>query len=197
MAELTRPDGDTRPNIWGKNETGKPVETMTRTHCLAGRQGRLASRFLVLVTIALASPADATQSDVLTAMRQWGQFQVFCRLVNLAGLETRLSGPGPVTVFAPTDAAFERLGQAALERLEATANRTELRTLLLYHLAPERISVFELRREAPRATAHGKTITSLMMSGAMMVNDAFIDIEDIPASNGLVHGIDKVLTPPD
>lgn len=61
---------------------------------------------------------------------------------------------------------------------------------------PERISVFDMTREVPRVTVQGKSIKSLLMSGQMMVNNAFIDVEDIEISSGYVHAIDQVLVPP-
>ena len=113
-----------------------------------------------------------------------------------AGLLDSLRGSDPLTVFAPTDAAFARYGEKQLAALLRPANRERLRALLLYHLVPERLDVFAMKREVARGTLQGKTVKSLLMVDKMMINDAFIDIEDIKTSSGFVHGIDKVLVPP-
>ena len=88
------------------------------------------------------------------------------------------------------------MDKGALRTLELPANRDRLRALLLYHMVPERISVFDMTREVPRATVEGKNIKSLLMSGQMMVNDAFIDVEDIETASGYLHAIDQILIPP-
>ena len=160
------------------------------------RQRHTMCAAVLLLSAMVTAPSAAAEPDALTVLREWGRFGVFSRLVEQAGLVETLRGPGPLTVFAPDDEAFRRLDAQILEDLQTPEKRDQLRALLRYHLVAQRLSVFELRREAPRATIAGKTVTSLLMGNIMMVNDAFITAEDIAAGNGLIHGIDKVLTPP-
>lgn len=129
-------------------------------------------------------------------MREWGGLGTFCRLIERAQLVDVFRTHNPLTVFAPTARAFERMDQGALRALEQPESRNRLRALLLYHIVPERISVFDMTREVPRVTVQGKSIKSLLMSGQMMVNNAFIDVEDVETSSGYVHAIDQVLVPP-
>ena len=154
-----------------------------------------AAALLLPALMALAAPGGAMAGDVYTVLGQWPELATFRRLVDHAGLAGRLRGDAPITVFAPTNAAFERLDANVLADLESPAGRERLRALVRHHLVPGRVAVFDLRRETPRPTIEGKSVRSLLMSGAMMVNDAFIEVEDIPAENGLVHTIDKVLEP--
>ncbi|MFT5448070.1 MAG: putative surface protein with fasciclin (FAS1) repeats [Gammaproteobacteria bacterium] len=150
------------------------------------------SAFLFLFCLTWASAA----ADAYTVMRDWGQFATFCRLIERAQLVKIFWKQTSLTVFAPTDRAFARMDKNAFRALELPENRDRLRAVLLYHMVAERISVFDMTREVPRATIHGKSLTSLLMSGQMVLNDAFIDIEDIQTPSGAVHAIDKVLMAP-
>jgi uncharacterized surface protein with fasciclin (FAS1) repeats len=127
--------------------------------------------------------------------------------VKAAGLVETLSGPGPFTVFAPTNAAFERLPSGTVPTLLRPENRGMLTTVLTYHVVPGRLTAADL---AARASAGGGVATlttvqgeSLRVSGsgnAWVVTDAKggrsrITIADVMQSNGVIHVVDTVLMP--
>ena len=128
--------------------------------------------------------------------------------VKAAGLVDTLNGPGPFTVFAPTNAAFDKLPQGTVATLLAPANKAKLRTVLTYHVVPGRIDSGELRRrilagggKATLTTVEGGTLTA-MMNGPrnIVISDAHGDIGhivvyDVYQSNGVIHSIDQVLLP--
>jgi uncharacterized surface protein with fasciclin (FAS1) repeats len=153
--------------------------------------------FLCLLAVGLSfAPAAKAENDALSVMRGYGYFNIFCDLIERADLVATFQAAGPITVFAPEDAAFERMSPDARRRLETPEHVSELRALILYHVVDGRLSAFELKREKPYGTVAGKRVQFLDMGGSLMINDAFIDTADIRASNGLIHEIDKVLTPP-
>lgn len=128
--------------------------------------------------------------------------------VKQAGLVKTLSGKGPFTVFAPTDAAFDRLPQGTVDTLMMRENRTVLRNVLTYHVVPGTVSAKDLMeriREGGGAvtleTASGGTLTA-RMNGPMNVviedergDTAQISTYDVMQSNGVIHVVDSVLHP--
>jgi uncharacterized surface protein with fasciclin (FAS1) repeats len=142
-------------------------------------------------------PRPATLGSIPSVAANTGQFNTLLIAVRAADLEATLAGPGPITLFAPTDAAFDKLAPATLQRLLKPENRAVLRQVLTYH-------VFSGR--APSSGLMGKTMTSPTVEGSsvfidgrngVMVNNARVIQADIEASNGLIHSIDTVLLPPD
>ena len=128
-----------------------------------------------------------------------GDFTVLVAAVTAAGLVETLSGPGPFTVFAPTDAAFAE----ALEALDMTAEQlladTEtLTTILTYHVVSGKVlaaDVVTLDGQDVETVA-GPTVNVKVDGSTVMINDATVTAADIMASNGVIHVIDKVLLPP-
>jgi uncharacterized surface protein with fasciclin (FAS1) repeats len=128
--------------------------------------------------------------------------------VKAAGLVQTLKGPGPFTVFAPTNAAFEDLPAGAVENLLKPENRASLARVLTYHVVPGRLGSEELWKrvragggKAPLATVSGGTLW-LRMNGErnLLVVDetgtsANISIYDVSQSNGVIHVIDRVVMP--
>jgi uncharacterized surface protein with fasciclin (FAS1) repeats len=127
--------------------------------------------------------------------------------VKAAGLVDTLSGPGPFTVFAPTDAAFAKLPAGTVDTLVKPENKAALTKILTYHVVPGRLTAADLKANA---MAHGgkamlKTVQgeSLTVSKAGMgwkVTDAkggsaMITIADVLQSNGVIHVVDTVLMP--
>jgi uncharacterized surface protein with fasciclin (FAS1) repeats len=125
-----------------------------------------------------------------------GQFGTLVAAVQAAGLVPTLSGPGPFTVFAPTDAAFAKLPAGTVDTLLRPENRAQLTAILTYHVVPGRVLAADLAgRTAAPATVQGATVA---VDGRMgvKVNNATVTTADVMASNGVIHVIDTVLMPP-
>jgi uncharacterized surface protein with fasciclin (FAS1) repeats len=115
--------------------------------------------------------------------------------LKAADYATSISNPGPFTVFAPTNAAFDKLPPGTVEALVKPEKQADLKEILKYHVA---VSVYQARDFKDGQTlgmANGGKVTFHVKGGKVMVNDATI-IASIPASNGIVHVIDGVLLPP-
>jgi uncharacterized surface protein with fasciclin (FAS1) repeats len=115
-------------------------------------------------------------------------------LVVLAELADTLAGPGPFTVFAPTNSAFGALDSDLVNALKADPSGA-LTKVLLYHVVPGTILAADLVDGAEVETVGGKKITVSL--DPVMINDANVVLAGIKAANGVVHVIDKVLIPPE
>jgi LPXTG-motif cell wall-anchored protein len=148
---------------------------------------------LVLIMLPFTSASAATTDIVDTAVAN-GSFTTLVAAVQKAGLVDALKGPGPFTVFAPTDAAF----QALLTKLGVTADqllqREDLKDILLYHVVSGKVMSSSLSEGLEATTLNGKKIKFTLAGGAK-VNGANIT-PDVEATNGVIHVIDAVLLPP-
>lgn len=106
-----------------------------------------------------------------------------------------VANPGPLTVFAPTDAAFGKLPAGTVEALVKPEKQADLRDILKYHVAPAVYEASALKDGMTLGMANGKKVTFHVQDGKVKVNDATI-VASIRASNGIVHVIDGVLLPP-
>lgn len=125
-------------------------------------------------------------------------------LVTAADLVETLQGPGPFTVFAPTNAAFEALPAATLESLQVPANKDQLAAILTYHVVPEELDAAQITKLAEDGetitTVQGEELTPKVDGDKVTITDANGDTvtvvqADIDTSNGVVHVIDGVLQP--
>ncbi|MHC8410938.1 fasciclin domain-containing protein [Pseudomonas sp. Hz4] len=134
--------------------------------------------------------------DIVETARSAGQFSILLKAATAAGLDKTLAEPGPYTVFAPTDAAFNALPPGALERLMQPENKDLLKQVLGYHTLFGRLTTKDLKDEKSAAsTTNGQPVILEKKNGAVMVNDAKIIQPDIPTDNGVIQVIDKVLMP--
>lgn len=119
--------------------------------------------------------------------------------VRAAGLVETLSGEGPFTVFAPTNAAFEAVPASALQSLLVPANQAQLQGVLTYHVVPGRLNAASLSDGQRLTTVNGETLTVTVAGGRVMVGNAdgmaTVTQADVYASNGVAHVIDAVLMP--
>jgi len=114
--------------------------------------------------------------------------------VQATGLENTLVNAGPLTVFAPTNAAFESLPAGTLENLLKPENKDVLANILKYHVTPGNLSKDFLAKFKKLGQANGEDVMIEIKDGETYVGGAKI-IASIPASNGIVHVLDKVLIP--
>jgi uncharacterized surface protein with fasciclin (FAS1) repeats len=122
-------------------------------------------------------------------------FRYLVQLAKDADLDDELSGPGDFTVFAPTDAAFEALGQATIDFLRDPANQDTLIDILLYHAVGERLYADEVVTNASLSMLNGDMTDITVNMNGVFIDDAQIVLTDIQASNGVIHVIDAVIQP--
>jgi uncharacterized surface protein with fasciclin (FAS1) repeats len=116
--------------------------------------------------------------------------------VQAAGLVETLSGPGPFTVFAPPNSAFEALPAGTVETALRPENRAMLTSILTYHVVPGRLLASDLRDGQTLTTVNGARLTVRRTGNTVMVGGATVTQADVRASNGVAHVIDRVLMPP-
>jgi uncharacterized surface protein with fasciclin (FAS1) repeats len=114
--------------------------------------------------------------------------------VKAAGLVETLSGPGPFTVFAPTNAAFDKLPAGTVESLLKPENKDKLIAILTYHVVPASVMATDVKTgEAP--TVNGKKLTIKADGMGVTVNNAKVTATDLVGSNGVIHVVDTVILP--
>ena len=133
--------------------------------------------------------------DVTAIAQGTGIHDSLVAAVIQAELLTTLQGEGPFTVFAPTDQAFVDAG-IDLAALDTTEGKAALSDILLYHVVSAEVASSDLSECQVANAANGQPL-SFTVGDSVMVNGATVTIADVPASNGIVHVIDKVLTPSD
>ena len=158
------------------------------------------------------SPADAASTtqprrNVVQAAVGTSELSTLVAAVTAADLADTLSGPGPFTVFAPTNAAFGKLPAGTVETLLQPANRALLQSVLTYHVVPGRVTAADLVRQiragrgsARLTTVQGGTLTARMDGSNVVLVDARggtarVTQADLVQSNGVIHVIDAVSLP--
>ncbi len=126
-----------------------------------------------------------------------GNFKTLIAAVKAAGLAEALSGKGPFTVFAPTDAAFAKLPAGTVKTLLKPENKSKLADILKYHVVPGRVYSTDALAAGKAKTLLGDSISIKVEGKTAMVNDAKLIATDLDASNGVIHVIDSVILPPE
>ena len=146
----------------------------------------------------LATPALAMSgSDIVDIAAGNPDFSTLVAAVSAAGLVDTLKSRGPLTVFAPTNAAFAALPHGTVENLLRPENKDQLISILTYHVLPGQFDAsLLLGRRGRLITAQGGSILSDGRSGAVHLNgDTAVTTPNISASNGIIHVVNKVLLP--
>ena len=138
------------------------------------------------------TPTARPANDIVEAAVSAGSFSTLVAAVEAAGLVDTLKSEGPFTVFAPTDDAFARLPEGALDEL--LADKEKLTAVLTYHLAPGRVESSALAGVAAVKTVQGQNL-DVDTSVGVKVGSAYVVQPDIETSNGVIHAIDSVLLP--
>jgi uncharacterized surface protein with fasciclin (FAS1) repeats len=149
----------------------------------------------VLASSVVAQTAPGTIVDVAAGN---STFSTLVAAVTAADLAGTLSGAGPFTVFAPTNAAFNKLPAGTVASLLKPENKGQLVNILTYHVVSGKVlsgTVVTLNGQNVK-TVNGATVRVTVKNGKVMVNNANVTAVDIQASNGVIHVIDSVLLPP-
>ncbi|OPY30096.1 MAG: Fasciclin domain protein [Methanocella sp. PtaU1.Bin125] len=153
---------------------------------------------LAILLAGLASPALAqaqqTQKNIVQTATDAGQFNTLVTAVKAAGLSDTLSTGGPYTVFAPNDAAFDKLPAGTVQSL--VKDKPKLTGILKYHVVQGKYTAADLAKMKDIKTLDGKTLTiKKQPDGSLMINGAKVVKPDIQTKNGVIHAIDTVMMP--
>jgi transforming growth factor-beta-induced protein len=146
----------------------------------------------------LMPPAEL--ADIVDTALNNGNFKTLVAALTAADLVTALRGAGPFTVFAPTDAAFDKLPAGTVIDLLKPENKAKLTRILQYHVIANRnltaAAIIALNPPVKLETLSGNEVTVTKDGTNLKVNDATVIIADVFATNGMIHAIDTVLMPP-
>jgi uncharacterized surface protein with fasciclin (FAS1) repeats len=150
---------------------------------------------LIAGAVALTFAAHAASAADLVDTAAAAKFNTLVAAVKAAGLVDTLKGPGPFTVFAPTDDAFARLPAGTVESLLKPENKAQLQKVLKYHVVAGKVLAKDVMKLDSATTVEGSSVAVKTSGGSVMLNDARVVKADVPASNGVIHVIDSVLRP--
>jgi uncharacterized surface protein with fasciclin (FAS1) repeats len=156
-------------------------------------------KLLLLTTMAAlitAVPfAHAADKDIVDTAVAAGQFNTLAAALKAAGLVETLKGPGPFTVFAPTDEAFAKLPAGTVDDLLKPENKDKLTAILTYHVVPGKVTSDQVVKVNSAKTVQGSEMKIKSQDGKVYVDKAQVVKPDIEASNGVIHVIDTVIMP--
>ena len=137
----------------------------------------------------------AESANIVETAVAAGSFKMLAKALEAADLVGTLSGPGPFTVFAPTDDAFAKLPAGTLESLLAPENKQKLRRVLTYHVVPGKVMAADVMRLKSATAVSGDSIAVTADRGVVRVDQARVTKTDVAAANGVIHVIDAVILP--
>jgi len=157
---------------------------------------------LVILASVLTSPlalnrihaAEKAPNDIVAVAAGAGSFGTLVAAVKAAGLVETLQGPGPFTVFAPTDEAFAKLPAGTVENLLKPENKDQLIAILTYHVVPGKVMAADVKTMQAK-TVNGKAVSLVVSDAGVTINGAKVVKTDVAASNGVIHVIDAVILP--
>jgi len=139
--------------------------------------------------------APVTPSTVVDIAVGSADHSTLVAAVKAAGLVETLSGAGPFTVFAPTNAAFDKLPAGTLDNLLKPESKATLTGILTYHVVAGSLKAADLKDGQKLKTVNGAELTVAIKDGKVTINGANVTAADLTAGNGLVHVIDAVVLP--
>ncbi len=158
-------------------------------------------------TVMVGGAAMYSNRNIIENASNSGDHKTLVAAVKAAGLVDTLSGPGPFTVFAPTDAAFAKLPAGTVDTLLKPENKAMLTSILTYHVVSGRLTAADLMERiragggtANLTTVNGGTLQARMMGNGIVLIDAkggqsMVTQADVMQSNGVIHVTDSVSLP--
>ena len=151
--------------------------------------------FIVLQTPTVEAGCGTCDKTVVQNATNTASFTTLVAAVQAAGLAEKLSGPGPFTVFAPTNEAFSKLPPGTLEELLKPENKAKLVSVLTYHVVPGNVKAKDVVKLKEATTVAGSNVAIVVKNGVIMIDGAKVVQTDITSSNGVIHVIDAVILP--
>lgn len=133
--------------------------------------------------------------SIIQAMQSQGNLSTFISLVESARMVETLDAIGPFTVFAPSDEAFAQLPKGNLERMTNNMDQQELKTMIGHHMMSRRLVQSDVEKGITADMLGGENLPLRIENGRIMLGDAHVITQSIPAKNGVIHIIDRVLIP--
>jgi len=149
--------------------------------------------FTLGISMFAAAGHHGTKKDIVDTAVAAGDFNTLVTAVKAAGLVETLKGEGPFTVFAPTDAAFEKVPTDTLNAL--LADKAALANVLTYHVVAGKVMAADVVKLNSAATVQGQAVRIEVKDGKVYVDGSQVVATDIKASNGVIHVIDAVILP--
>jgi uncharacterized surface protein with fasciclin (FAS1) repeats len=151
-----------------------------------------AMKKLLAATAVVLSFNPAHAADIVDTAQSAGSFNTLVKAVQAAGLADTLKGPGPFTVFAPTDEAFAKIPKAKLDAL--LQDKAALTKVLTYHVVPGKVMAADVKPGMVK-TVEGSSLNVSAKNGKVMIDKANVTKADVAADNGVIHAIDTVVMP--
>lgn len=151
-------------------------------------------RIFALTTMGIWSATCFADTIVETAVDA-GQFKTLTAALKAANLVDTLKGPGPFTVFAPTDEAFSKLPANTVAELLKSENRQKLADILTYHVIPGKVQAKEVIKQRGAIAVNGQRVDIRFDEEGLKVDGAKVSTTDILCDNGVIHVIDSVILP--
>ena len=148
---------------------------------------------LIATVLALGAAFSVQAKDIVDTAVAAGNFKTLAAALTAAGLIDTLKGPGPFTVFAPTDAAFAKIPKADLDAL--LKDQGKLKAVLTYHVVAGKVMAADVVKLKDAKTVQGSSVKIAVTGGKVTVDAANVVKTDIAASNGVIHVIDAVILP--
>ena len=152
---------------------------------------------MAITGAAASMGAAAADKDIVDTAVAAGSFKVLAKALAAVDLVGTLKGPGPFTVFAPTDEAFAKLPAGTLEALLKPENMPKLQRILKAHVVAGKVMAADVVKISSAKAVSGDTLTIAARDGGVTVDGAKVVKTDIAASNGVIHVIDSVILPKD
>lgn len=149
-------------------------------------------QLILAAGIGLAASGAAIAGDIVDTASKAGKFNTLVKAVKAAGLVDTLKGPGPYTVFAPTDEAFAKLPAGTLDNL--LKDPEKLKGILTYHVVSGKVAAADVKPGDVK-TVNGQSLKVAMSGGKLKVDNAYVVTKDVKADNGVIHAIDTVVMP--
>ncbi|MCA9114381.1 MAG: fasciclin domain-containing protein [Planctomycetaceae bacterium] len=156
---------------------------------------KMFSMALMGLMMAASTAAAGEKLDIVDTAAASSSFTTLVTAVKKAGLVDTLKGDGPFTVFAPTNEAFAKLPEGTVESLLKPENRKQLIAILTYHVVPGKVMAADVVKLKSAKTVQGSNVTINVQDGKVMIDEATVIKADIGTSNGVIHVIDRVITP--
>jgi uncharacterized surface protein with fasciclin (FAS1) repeats len=149
------------------------------------------------VVIATSLTSTSFAANIVQTAQGAGTFNTLLAAAKAAGLADSLATGNPLTVFAPTDAAFRKLPKGTVENLLKPENRAQLRAILAYHVVPAKIAAKDVPHKATLVGTlnTGNQVRAIRKGNTVRVDGVRVVKADIAADNGIIHAIDRVLIP--